>query len=93
MSNNQAQDRYNPPGTTEIDFESFRFGELEVNELFWLTENQSAQNVVHRKINQNEAQQLQTREIVSFKRNQELFDLSLDMHQQQQLIQALRIFR
>tara|TARA_A100001011_G_C14209377_1_gene799212 strand:+ start:135 stop:365 length:231 start_codon:yes stop_codon:yes gene_type:complete len=73
MSNNQAQDRYNPPSTTKIDFESFRFGELEVNELFWLVENQSAQNVVHRKINQDEAQQLQTREIVSFKRNLKVF--------------------
>ena len=73
MSNNQAQDRYNPPGTSKIDFERFNFGELEVNELFWLSENQNEQNVVHRKINQNQAQQLKTREVISFKPNLKVF--------------------
>ena len=73
MSTNQAQDRYNPPGTSEIDFERFSFGELEVNELFWLSESSSGENVVHRKVNQNEAQQLKTREIISFKPNLKVF--------------------
>tara|TARA_A100001011_G_C14124385_1_gene762662 strand:+ start:456 stop:689 length:234 start_codon:yes stop_codon:yes gene_type:complete len=74
MSENQAQDRYNPPGTSKIDFERFSFGELEVNELFWLTESPNGdENVVHRKVNQNEAQQLKTREIISFKSNLRVF--------------------
>ena len=28
-TNNQANDRYNPPGSLSVDFEEFEFGELE----------------------------------------------------------------
>tara|TARA_A100001201_G_C3947521_1_gene158573 strand:- start:63 stop:293 length:231 start_codon:yes stop_codon:yes gene_type:complete len=73
MPNNHAQDRYNPPATSKVEFERFNFGELEVNELFWLTESTDEQNVVHRKVNQNEAQQLKSREIISFRRNLKVF--------------------
>ena len=35
--NNQAEDRYNPPGNLSEDFQKFTFGELEMDELFWQT--------------------------------------------------------
>jgi len=66
MANNQAQDRYNPPSTTHQDYEKFSFGELEVNELFWLNESTTVGNVVHRKIDQTQAMQLKSRKLVSF---------------------------
>ena len=36
--NNQVNDRYNPSGINSPDFEEYRFGELEVGELFWQTD-------------------------------------------------------
>ena len=36
MANNQAQDRYNPPGTTGDDWEEHKFEALNNGELFWL---------------------------------------------------------
>ena len=34
--NNQAEDRYNPPGVGNDDFESMKFSEVELQDLFWL---------------------------------------------------------
>ena len=51
MSNNQANDRYNPPGTAQPDFEEYSFEDLEQGELFWLNKNPDGmKNVVHRKV-------------------------------------------
>ena len=50
-TNNQAQDRYNAPGTSVPDFEEFYFEDLEQGELFWLDKNPNGDvNVVHRKV-------------------------------------------
>ena len=73
MSNNPSQDRYNPPATSKVDFEKFRFIDLGVNELFWLSDSPGTTNVVHRKINENQGQQLQSREVVDFKSKLEVF--------------------
>jgi translation elongation factor EF-Tu-like GTPase len=52
--NDQANDRYNPPGNLSDDFEEFKFSELEVDELFWQT-NQPGDNIPWRKVNQTQA--------------------------------------
>jgi len=52
--NDQVNDRYNPPGNLSDDFEEFKFSELEVDELFWQS-NQPGDNIPWRKINQTQA--------------------------------------
>ena len=57
--NNQAQDRYNAPRNIDPDFETVKFEDLPVGELFWLTENSNGNvNIVHRKINETQGTQL-----------------------------------
>ena len=51
--NNQANDRYNPPGNLSHDFERFKFSELESNELFWQT-NKPGNNIPWRKVSQTQ---------------------------------------
>ncbi len=53
-TNDPANDRYNPPKLNSADFERFSFGELEVNELFWQT-NQPGDNFSWRKLNDTQA--------------------------------------
>lgn len=61
-TNNQANDRYNPPGTKSVDFEYFRFSDIPVGELFWLSDNpDSNKNHAYRKINENQGQDTKTR--------------------------------
>ena len=48
-TNDQANDRYNPPGNLSDDFEKFKFGELEIDELFWQT-NIPGNNIPWRKV-------------------------------------------
>ena len=36
-NNNQVNDRYNPAGVNSVDFEEYKFGDLEMDELFWQT--------------------------------------------------------
>ena len=55
--NNQANDRYNPPGNLSEDFQKFKFSELEMDELFWQT-NQPGDNYSWRKVNQTQAMNL-----------------------------------
>ena len=63
-TNNQAQDRYNAPGTTTPDFEKYTFEDLEQGELFWLnTDPDGMKNVVHRKVG-NQGLQLKTQKQV-----------------------------
>ena len=52
-TNDQANDRYNPPGNLSDDFEEFKFGELEMNELFWQT-NKPGNNIPWRKVSQTQ---------------------------------------
>ena len=53
-TNDPVNDRYNPPGITSRDFESFKFGELEVDDLFWQS-NKPGDNYSWRKTNQTQA--------------------------------------
>ena len=52
-TNDQANDRYNPPGNLSDDFEEFKFSELEMNELFWQT-NKPGNNIPWRKVSQTQ---------------------------------------
>ena len=73
-SNNQAQDRYNPPGTTQADWETDTFSSLDVGDLFWLNQNPNGDiNVVHRKISEHEGQQLKTRTVNKFNSHLKVF--------------------
>ena len=54
MANNDpAQDALNPPGNLSQDFERYKFGELEMDELFWQS-NQPGNNIPWRKVNQTQ---------------------------------------
>ena len=64
--NDPINDRYNPPGLTSADFERFTFGELEVDELFWQTNNQNENNP-WRKSNQTQALNLKNQTTHNFK--------------------------
>jgi len=56
MTNNPAQDRYNPPGVRDGDgWESGTFDSLNTGELFWLNENKNEDNHAYRKISETEA--------------------------------------
>ena len=52
-TNNQVNDRYNPAGVNSVDFEEFKFGELEVDELFWQT-NRPTESNPWRKVSQTQ---------------------------------------
>ena len=52
-TNDPMQDAYNPPGNLSQDFERYTFGELEIDELFWQT-NQPGNNIPWRKVNQTQ---------------------------------------
>ena len=66
--NNQAEDRYNPPGNLSQDFEKFRFSELEDNQLFWQT-NQPGDNIPWRKVNATQGRNLKARSDHNFNPN------------------------
>ena len=63
--NDQANDRYNPPGNLTHDFEEFWFDELELDELFWQT-NQPGENIPWRKVNQIQGKNLKTQTLHNF---------------------------
>ena len=66
--NDQANDRYNPPGNLSQDFEKFKFSDLEVNDLFWQT-NQPGVNIPWRKVNQKQGRNLKAETNHNFKSN------------------------
>ena len=67
-TNDQVNDRYNPPSNRGNDFESFKFSELEENELFWLT-NSSNESQPFRKLNLNEGINIKSQQVQSFSKN------------------------
>ena len=71
-TNDITNDRYNPPGNTSMDFEEFKFGELEVDELFWQT-NRPEESNPWRKVNQTQATNLKTQTTHSFQRRTKVF--------------------
>ena len=66
--NNPANDRYNPPGNLSQDFEKFKFGELEIDELFWQT-NQPGVNIPWRKVNAKQGRNLKAETNHNFNSN------------------------
>ena len=65
--NYPAQDRYSPSSISITDFENHRFSEIEPDDLLWLNQNPNGDvNHVHRKINENQAMNLKTREVITF---------------------------
>jgi hypothetical protein len=66
--NNPAEDRYNPPGNLSQDFEKFKFGELENNELFWQT-NKPGNNIPWRKVSATEGKNLKAETLHNFNPN------------------------
>ena len=71
-TNDQANDRYNPPGNLTQDFEEFWFSDLEVNELFWQT-NKPKEDNPWRKVSQTEGLNLRTQSSHSFQPKTKVF--------------------
>ena len=67
-TNDPANDSYNPPGNLSHDFERFKFGELEVDDLFWQS-NQPGDNIPWRKVEQNQGMNLRARTTHNFDPN------------------------
>ena len=66
--NDQANDRYNPPGNLSEDFEKYRFSELEMDELFWQT-NQPGDNIPWRKVSATQGRNLKAKSDHNFNPN------------------------
>ena len=73
--NNQAQDRYKAPNVRSVDFEESYWSDLEVDDLFWLRNDNINGNInnCHRKINDTESMNLITREIVTISGNKRVY--------------------
>ena len=56
------QDIYNRPPAGEIEYDEFTFSSLENDDLFWRT-NVGVDTNPHRKINENQAMDLKTRQL------------------------------
>ena len=67
-TNDQANDRYNPPGNLSQDFEKYKFSELNIDELFWQS-NQPGDNIPWRKVNENQATYLKAQTNHNFNPN------------------------
>ena len=66
--NDPTQDAYNPPGNLSQDFDKFKFDELEIDELFWQT-NQPGVNIPWRKVSQTQGKNIKAESIHNFKPN------------------------
>ena len=64
-TNDPTQDTYNPPGNMSEDFEKFKFAELEIDELFWQT-NQPGDNIPWRKVSSTEGKNLKAQTTHNF---------------------------
>ena len=64
-NNNPANDRYNPPGVSSVDFEQTKFGEIDVEELFWQT-NDPTENRPWRKTSETQAGNTRQRTLHNF---------------------------
>ena len=66
--NDPANDRYNPPGNLSEDFQKFKFSELEMDELFWQT-NQPGDNIPWRKVSATQGRNFKKQTDHNFKAN------------------------
>ena len=67
-TNDPANDAHSPPGNLSHDFEKFKFGELELDELFWQT-NQSGDNIPWRKVSAAQGRNLKAQSNHNFNPN------------------------
>ena len=67
-TNDPTNDRYNPPGNLSHDFEKFKFGELDMDELFWQS-NQPGDNIPCRKVIKTQGMNLRAQSTHSFNSN------------------------
>ena len=67
-TNDPTNDTYNPPGNLSEDFEKFFFGDLEMDELFWQT-NQPGDNFSWRKVSATQALNLRKQTTHNFTTN------------------------
>tara|TARA_Y100001963_G_C6591634_1_gene358224 strand:+ start:279 stop:512 length:234 start_codon:yes stop_codon:yes gene_type:complete len=71
--NDPAQDRYNPPGTNITDFDSIKFGDLEINELFWMNNVLSENNHAYRKLDEKQVLNTKTRIITELSKTTNIY--------------------
>lgn len=71
-NNNPANDRYNPASNMSVDFEEYYFGDLEMNELFWQS-NDPKENRPWRKVSQTTATNLKARSTHNFDAKTKVF--------------------
>ena len=64
-TNDPTQDRYNPPGNLSEDFEKFKFGDLEIDDLFWQT-NQPGNNIPWRNTSQTQGTNIKANSVHNF---------------------------
>ena len=67
-TNDPANDRYNPPGNLSQDFERYKFSELEIDELFWQS-NQPGTNIPWRKVSATQGRNLKAESDHTFNLN------------------------
>ena len=73
--NNHTQDLYNPPATNTNDWDTTTFSDIDTSELFWLRNDTTNGEInhCHRKLDENEAQNTKTREVISIQGNTKIF--------------------
>tara|TARA_Y100001938_G_C8089308_1_gene434082 strand:+ start:2120 stop:2353 length:234 start_codon:yes stop_codon:yes gene_type:complete len=72
-TNDQANDRYDPPGIGMNDFEPVRFDEIEDEDLFWLNESTGANNPPYRKMNEKQGYNVKDGIVKDFVFNAKVF--------------------
>jgi hypothetical protein len=72
--NNSVNDSYNPPPIS-TEFEETMFEDVEVDDLIWITNVSldGMENPVHRKMNDNSAQNLQSGQMMNFHPRQKVY--------------------
>ena len=64
-TNNPTRDRFDPPSNMSLDFEEFKFGDLEIDELFWQT-NRPTESNPWRKSSQTQGLNLKSQKTYNF---------------------------
>ena len=65
MSNDPAQDRYDPPSSMVTDFDELRFMDVPVYDLFWMNKSRG-DNPAHRKVDETSGMNTKTREVETY---------------------------
>ena len=76
MANNPVDDRYNPPGIGQNDFDEIRFDEIEDEDLFWLNQSVGDNNPPYRKMNDKQGHNTRDGIVYNFDRMQIVYQRS-----------------